>query len=572
MNLTSNKIRTDPFTTNDTRQADYSANTLNQYTSRTVPGYVNILGTATNTATVTMWSPQSSATYTPTSRKGDYFRGEVPFNNSPGPVWATITNLAVLNNGSNPDIVTNSVGRMFIPKTPEVFGYDLDGNVTNDGRWAFYWDAENRLTNMTSLSSAPTGSKLKLDFAYDAQGRRIQKIVSTNNGSAYVGQYTNRFVYDGWNLIAVLSPNSSLLSSYVWGTDLSGSRQGAGGVGGLLETVNYGVSTNFVAYDGNGNVSALVKVSDGTVTGQYEYGPFGELIRASGLAAKANPFRFSTKYQDDESDLLYYGYRFYNQSTGRWLGRDPAEEEGGKHLYGLASNDALNKIDVLGEYEIDFHYYAIYYLLRAKCYYPHQANKIAWGSQHVDDDALTNPLSLGFRAAYGDETAAQMLQTYHFYHSTPNAPTRRNPSDLAARIPGAFNAGWTWAGSLLHTFADSWSHEGFTAWPRRAINYRTGSSRGYALNFVGHVDAAEEGHAPDHPYTDVSKAVEAAMTIYDLIPYLSCCDSELRRATVESDLRHVFSFRQGLEMRVINIQARIQSRFGERPTYQEGDS
>jgi RHS repeat-associated protein len=39
--------------------------------------------------------------------------------------------------------------------------------------------------------------------------------------------------------------------------------------------------------------------------------------------ARANPFRFSTKYQDDETDLLYYGYRYYNAGTGRWLSRDP---------------------------------------------------------------------------------------------------------------------------------------------------------------------------------------------------------------------------------------------------------
>ena len=336
------------FGNSDTRQWDYYVNTLNQYISRTVPGYVNLLGTATNTATVTMWSPQSSATYTPTTRKGDYFRGEMPFNNSAGPVWATITNLAVLNNGSNPDIVTNSVGRVFLPKTPEVFGYDLDGNLTNDGRWAFYWDAENRLTNMTSLSSAPAGSKLKLDFAYDTQGRRIQKIVSTNNGSAYVGQYTNKFVYDGWNLVAILNPQSSILQSFVWSTDLSGSQQGAGGVGGLLETINYGLSTNYVAYDGNGNVAALVKASDGTITANYEYGPFGELIRASGLAAKANPFRFSSKYQDDESDLLYYGYRFYNQSQGRWLSRDPSGERGGPNLYAFVKNSPIQKGDVWG--------------------------------------------------------------------------------------------------------------------------------------------------------------------------------------------------------------------------------
>jgi RHS repeat-associated protein len=62
--------------------------------------------------------------------------------------------------------------------------------------------------------------------------------------------------------------------------------------------------------------------------GQYEYGPFGEVIRATGPMAKVNPFRFSTKYDDDESDFLYYGYRYYNPSTGRWPSRDPLNEPG----------------------------------------------------------------------------------------------------------------------------------------------------------------------------------------------------------------------------------------------------
>jgi len=77
-------------------------------------------------------------------------------------------------------------------------------------------------------------------------------------------------------------------------------------------------------------------------------GPFGELIRATGPMAKANSFRFSTKYQDDETDLLYYGYRYYNASPGRWLSTDPMWESAGKNLYDLARNDPVDKIDALG--------------------------------------------------------------------------------------------------------------------------------------------------------------------------------------------------------------------------------
>jgi RHS repeat-associated protein len=50
--------------------------------------------------------------------------------------------------------------------------------------------------------------------------------------------------------------------------------------------------------------------------------PFGEPIRVSDAMANLNPFRFSTKYTDDESDFLYYGCRYYNSETGRWIGRD----------------------------------------------------------------------------------------------------------------------------------------------------------------------------------------------------------------------------------------------------------
>jgi RHS repeat-associated protein len=121
-------------------------------------------------------------------------------------------------------------------------------------------------------------------------------------------------------------------------------------VGGLLKVAYYGTTTTncFVAYDGNGNVSALINAADGTTPANYEYGPFGELLRMSGPIAKLNPFRFSTKYDDDESDFLYYACRYYNPSTGRWLSRDPAEEPGGFNLYGMIANDSVNKYDLFG--------------------------------------------------------------------------------------------------------------------------------------------------------------------------------------------------------------------------------
>lgn len=328
---------------NNLRRAGYTANNLNQYTSRDVPGYATVLGTANPQATVTVNLQRAI-------RQGGYFWDELAVDNSGGSLYLTLTNLAVLNNGTNADIVATNMGRLFVAQTPEVFSYDADGNLTNDGRWSYVWDAENRLLSLTSLESAPTASKVKLEFAYDHQFRRVQKIVSTNNGTGYVVVSTNRFVYDGWNLLAILNPQSSIHTSFTWGLDLSGSLQGAGGVGGLLLVTFHSspVTNAFPAFDGNGNVSALVNANNGSTVASYEYDPFGQVIRMTGPLARFNPFRFSTKYQDDESGLNYYGYRYYDPNTGRWLSRDPIEEVGGINIYDCIQNTMVNSIDSLG--------------------------------------------------------------------------------------------------------------------------------------------------------------------------------------------------------------------------------
>jgi RHS repeat-associated protein len=330
------------------RSASYTNNALNQISSRGVPGDVDVMGLTLATNTV-------SVNGTAATKKYEYFRAQVASNNTSAAQWVGISVTA-------PGQTTVS-GHQFLPQTPEAFTYDLDGNLTQDGRWTYTWDAENRLINMTSLSGGPSGSLLELAFTYDYMGRRLQKIVSTNSSGTYTAEYTNNFVYDGWNPVVIVNQADLLVASLVWGLDLSGSMQGAGGVGGLLMENLVGNGAQFVGYDGNGNVVVLVSATNGTATANYEYGPFGEELRMSGGAAKLNPIRFSSKYDDDESDFLYYGYRYYNPSTGRWLSRDPVEEDGfqlieedfsatgndwGPNLYDFVANDPLDGVDELG--------------------------------------------------------------------------------------------------------------------------------------------------------------------------------------------------------------------------------
>ena len=69
------------------RSASYGANSLNQYTNRTVPGAVDVMGLelATNSVTVNGTTPY---------RKGEYFRQQLSVVNTSSAVWQSVTNSA----------------------------------------------------------------------------------------------------------------------------------------------------------------------------------------------------------------------------------------------------------------------------------------------------------------------------------------------------------------------------------------------------------------------------------------------------------------------------------------------
>jgi len=116
-------------------------------------------------------------------------------------------------------------------------------------------------------------------------------------------------------------------NTYVWGLDLSGSLQGAGGIGGLITATFDSSNTVFYVHDANGNVTELLDDSGATVA-EYVYDPFGATVSMTGTMATQNVYRFSSKCFDEETGLYYYGYRYYSPTTGRWPSRDPIGERG----------------------------------------------------------------------------------------------------------------------------------------------------------------------------------------------------------------------------------------------------
>ena len=104
----------------------------------------------------------------------------------------------------------------------------------------------------------------------------------------------------------------------------------------------------FHLYDGNGNTGQLINGSDGSIVAHYEYDPYGKAIASTGSYADENAFRFSSKYYDSETDLYYYGYRYYSPEIGRWISRDPVDEEGGINLYSFVNQNPVNYVDETG--------------------------------------------------------------------------------------------------------------------------------------------------------------------------------------------------------------------------------
>src|SRR6185295_6138097 len=101
---------------------------------------------------------------------------ELGVNNGGSSVYQEAVTRATLNdNGTMKTSVIT--GHLFVPRTPENFLHDADGNLIRDGHWTNTWDGENRLRTIETLNSVPDAAKQKTEYVYDYKGRRAQKRV-----------------------------------------------------------------------------------------------------------------------------------------------------------------------------------------------------------------------------------------------------------------------------------------------------------------------------------------------------------------------------------------------------------
>ena len=219
--------------------------------------------------------------------------------------------------------------------------YDAAGNIAQinsaSGSNDYVFDDANRLKAQITRDAAGVAQS-KTEFVYDIVSRlRISKQFVWAN-DAWQPQTEKRRIYDGFSVLQERSGSGNLTGIYTHGPDIGGE------LGSLLShTFDTGIS--FMHYDGRGNVVQLTDAS-GAVSGKYTYDAFGNTLSLTGGAAGLNSFRFSTK--EYVGGLIYYGFRFYAPSLGKWINRDPISEKGGINLYGFVENSPIDNFDSYG--------------------------------------------------------------------------------------------------------------------------------------------------------------------------------------------------------------------------------
>jgi RHS repeat-associated protein len=202
------------------------------------------------------------------------------------------------------------------------YGYDANGNMTNDGVNALTYDAENRVASINSGVDA---------YTYDGYGRRIEKTVS---GATTVYIFSNSQVIAEYaSTAAVTSPTRE----YVYGGS------------GLLAKIE-GSATQYYHQDHLSN--RLMTDSSGNVVGQQGHYPYGEQWYPVS-PNQMTKWEFTSYERDAESNNDDAMARYYVNRLGRF---SSADSKGGSpsnpqsvNRYVYALGDPINNTDPTGQ-------------------------------------------------------------------------------------------------------------------------------------------------------------------------------------------------------------------------------
>ena len=228
----------------------------------------------------------------------------------------------------------------------QAYTVDANGNLTNDGRYQYTWNAFNQLTEVKTVSGVAIAT-----YKYDENSRRIySKVGSTETYYRYDGE-SNKLLFEE-------NVKGAITKAYTYDSN------------GHLLTMSYGGETYYYVTNYRGDVLALTNTS-GTVVAQYTYDAWGNILTQTGTMATINPNRYAGYRYDEETKLYYLIARYYNPDTGVFLSLDPVSGETKNPVtlngYNYANNNPVMMMDSDGELA-QFVYLAHYAYVGYKTY------------------------------------------------------------------------------------------------------------------------------------------------------------------------------------------------------------
>ena len=209
------------------------------------------------------------------------------------------------------------------------YGYDLNGNLTNDSRRAldFGYNVLNLLSEVKTV-----GGELKAKYDYLADGTKLR--VRDNgevNGFDYLGSLTYRKSSAGLQLES---------ASFGDGVIRPGASNGGQG------------EVNYFLTDHLGSVRVIVD-GTGKVLERNDYYPFGaRQVRSDYPQLAANRFKYNGKEEQVTGGLGYldYGMRMGDLALGRWFSTDPLSENYlSQSPYHFSGNNPVVYVDQDGQ-------------------------------------------------------------------------------------------------------------------------------------------------------------------------------------------------------------------------------
>jgi RHS repeat-associated protein len=169
------------------------------------------------------------------------------------------------------------------------------------------------------------GSGGTVSFAYDPFGRRIKKVTPSA---------TSVYAYDGDNVIEETNSSGAVVARY----------EDTQNIDEPLAMLRAG-ATSYYHADGLGSVTSLSNTA-GALAQIYTYDSFGKLTNSSG--SLTNPFRYTARDFDIETNLQFSRARYYDPAVGRFLNEDPIAFNGGGNFYRYVYNSPIGLADAMG--------------------------------------------------------------------------------------------------------------------------------------------------------------------------------------------------------------------------------